>query len=384
MGHYPSHQRLSQAIGTIYDSAVDPRLWPAAIEEMCGLVGSFFGSITILDPGVQAFRFVSRWGGDPYWIDLLDAKYANLMPFIPVLDRFDVGQPFNLAMAADLLGDPNVWDGPFTTEWATPAGVRDAASAVLQRSAHRLATMSLATSVDRAAVSAEELAIIGLLAPHVRRALTISDLIDMKNLTVDTLDRVLDTIRIAAIAVDARCKVMHANAAASEMLSLGSPLIATGGTISAAGMPHATVTLHEAVSRAARDAATMPGAGVGVPLRFDDGRPAIAHVLPLQHGHLRQGAGIGAVAAIFIATPVTSQQAPVDAFAGLYGLTNAETKLLDQLAEGKNRGQAAAHLEIADSTAKTHLEHIFWKTGASTQSELVRLLSSLSAPVVPT
>jgi DNA-binding CsgD family transcriptional regulator len=274
-------------------------------------------------------------------------------------------------------------DGPFTTEWATPAGVRDAANVILMRSKHRMAIVNLSTGLNREPVSQPELDIVGILAPHIRRALSISDLIDMKNLAADTFERMLDSLQLAVVAVDARFQVLHANRIASEMLASGNPLSTRGGKVVVPGSPTATLVLHEAISRAGSDETTMAGTGAGVPLRFADGRPAIAHVLPLRRGEVRQGGGIGAAAAIFIATPTDLRHAPIDALASLYGLTSAEARLLDQLADGKNRSQAAASLSIADSTAKTHLERIFTKTGASTQAELSRILASLAAPVMP-
>ena len=379
----PSHQRMSDVIGTIYDSAIDPDRWSNALQEMCGLIDSFFGSLTIVDSLRPSLRLASRWGGDPYWIDLLDRKYANMMPFISVLDKFDIGQPFNNMMMMEQLGDTHVMDGPFTTEWATPAGVRDAANVILMRSKHRMAIVNLSTHLNRAPVTQPELDIVGILAPHIRRALSISDLIDLKSLAADTFERMLDSLHLGVIAVDTRFQIRHANQIASEMIAAGSPLSTRGGKVVVPGSPASTMVLHEAISRAGSDESTMAGTGAGVPLRFSDGRPAIAHILPLRRGEIRRGGGVGAAAAIFIATPTDVRHAPIDALANLYGLTTAEARLLDQLADGKNRSQAAASLSIADSTAKTHLERIFTKTGASTQAELSRILTSLSAPVMP-
>jgi DNA-binding CsgD family transcriptional regulator len=118
-------------------------------------------------------------------------------------------------------------------------------------------------------------------------------------------------------------------------------------------------------------------------MRFGDGRPAVAHVLPLLRGQVRQGVGLDAAAAIFIATPSDSQHIPLEALSALYGLTVAEGRVLSSIAQGLNRGQTALALEVADSTVKTHLGRIFAKTGTSTQRDLVRLISSLSAQGSP-
>ncbi len=222
---------------------------------------------------------------------------------------------------------------------------------------------------------------IRLYAPHVRRALSISDLIDMQNLEADTFERTLDALQVAVIAVDDRSRVRHANQVAAGMLSAGSPLAVRQGKIVVSASPQVTSVLHEAVSRASNDSSTLPGSGMGFPLRFADGRPAIGHVLPLRKDSNRRIDVPGAGAAIFIATPNDAHHAPDEALSGLYGLTEAESRVLSQIASGKNRGQAAASLSVADSTVKKHLDRIFSKTGTSTQADLVRLITSLSTPV---
>jgi DNA-binding CsgD family transcriptional regulator len=51
------------------------------------------------------------------------------------------------------------------------------------------------------------------------------------------------------------------------------------------------------------------------------------------------------------------------------------------LAEGAKLAEAAVALGIADTTAKTHLTHIFSKTGVSRQVDLIALIHRLVPPV---
>ena len=46
--------------------------------------------------------------------------------------------------------------------------------------------------------------------------------------------------------------------------------------------------------------------------------------------------------------------------------------------------EAAEMLGIAETTAKTHLQHIFAKTGTSKQTELMHLFMSSAPPVMMT
>ena len=55
----------------------------------------------------------------------------------------------------------------------------------------------------------------------------------------------------------------------------------------------------------------------------------------------------------------------------IYGLTRAEIVLVQALASGPSLEEAAHVIGIAVNTARTHLKHIFIKTGAKRQSELI-------------
>jgi DNA-binding CsgD family transcriptional regulator len=55
----------------------------------------------------------------------------------------------------------------------------------------------------------------------------------------------------------------------------------------------------------------------------------------------------------------------------IYGLTRAEIVLVQALASGNSLEEAAHNIGIAVNTARTHLKHIFIKTGAKRQSELI-------------
>ena len=58
-----------------------------------------------------------------------------------------------------------------------------------------------------------------------------------------------------------------------------------------------------------------------------------------------------------------------------------ETRLFELVADGKSPAGIAAELGIAPSTVKTHMLHVFAKTGVNRQADLVRLAASLTVAV---
>lgn len=118
--------------------------------------------------------------------------------------------------------------------------------------------------------------------------------------------------------------------------------------------------------------------GFGVPAPSSTGRPSIIHVLPLQHTALRSGIAPSAAAAVFIAPNVAV--VPPDAIAKLYDLTPAEWIVFARIVQGLTVGEIAVELGVGRATVKTHLLHVFAKTGTKRQAELVKLGHSFSMP----
>ena len=85
------------------------------------------------------------------------------------------------------------------------------------------------------------------------------------------------------------------------------------------------------------------------------------------------GGAFAATAAIFVQDPVVVPPFPGEAFAKLYSLTGSELRVLLAMAPGLGVKEAAEVLGIGETTAKTHLQHIYAKTGTSKQTELMHL-----------
>lgn len=63
----------------------------------------------------------------------------------------------------------------------------------------------------------------------------------------------------------------------------------------------------------------------------------------------------------------------------LYGLTPAELRLCEQLGQGRSLKEAAEYSGTAHETNRTHLKSIFSKMGINRQTELVRIVTQISA-----
>lgn len=85
-------------------------------------------------------------------------------------------------------------------------------------------------------------------------------------------------------------------------------------------------------------------------------------------------------AAIFIQDPTILPPCPGDAFAALYGLTRSEVRVALTLMRCQSLQEVGSQLGLSVLTVKTHLQHIFQKTGTSRQADLLALMWRATGP----
>ncbi len=86
----------------------------------------------------------------------------------------------------------------------------------------------------------------------------------------------------------------------------------------------------------------------------------------------------GEAGVAILVTDTQARRAPAeDALARGFGLTPAKAPLAASLAAGSSLAEHARKRRIAMPTARTHLAHVFEKTGCRRQAELVAVLLAL-------
>jgi DNA-binding CsgD family transcriptional regulator len=73
---------------------------------------------------------------------------------------------------------------------------------------------------------------------------------------------------------------------------------------------------------------------------------------------------------------------PPEALSKEFQLTPTELRVLFAIIEVGGVPETAAVLGISEGTVRTHLHHLFGKTGTSRQAELVKLVAAYSNPLV--
>ena len=373
-------ERLSDLIGLLYDCIIEPDRWADTMREICNELGCFLSAIYLADLATSRVSFLRQWNARAEGLALLE-KYAGDVASIykaaQAVRPQQIDEPF--VLARDVPRD--VWTQTrYYTEWARPRGICDSIQTMVLREPRRIGVFAANRHEAVGPASDREVAILRLLAPHIRRAVTIGDVLDLKKVEAQALGSTLDNLAAGVIVVAEENRILHANHAAREMFAKGSPVRSVSGRLAARGAA-AGAELAKAIDLARRNEAGIGATGIGVPLSDEAGEPAVAHVLPLARGDLRTRLVPQATAAVFVTQAGGAPLADIVAVAASIGLTPAEARVLERLLGGKSLVDAAAALGIAETTAKTHLSRIFAKTGVTRQAELVALLDRLVPPL---
>jgi DNA-binding CsgD family transcriptional regulator len=208
----------------------------------------------------------------------------------------------------------------------------------------------------------------------------ISKALDLRSLQTSAFAEVIDGLTTGVFLVSPQSEVVHANARGQAMLDAEDPLRLVRGIL-AASDGGVQASLQRAFAGAPQGDAAISSGGIALPLVSKAGRRFIAHVLPLGAGARRStGDYYSAAAMLFVREAEIDLPAAINAAARLYRFTPAEERVLRALIEVGGISPVAAMLGASRSTVKRHIEHLFEKTGAKRQADLVKLIAGLDSP----
>ncbi len=358
--------RLAASIDRLYEAALTPDLWSDALSALAASAGGFAANLVYGGPDASGWIICSpeiaaawpayvreNWAPHNFRINLATQEVRAAHPVIT---------------EATLLSDREMDRQPIQAGFFAPHDMRHFIG-------FEMLPGEIFAGIERGNNPAAEweLDAIRKALPHFKRIGRLAQARGQAR--ADGALDALSHLNHAALLIDRNGLVIHMNAAAETLLptafqitqSVLRPLhqpsqSAVQELLTAAAAPlapHETPCLAEiAVPRLTGGRLILQAAPLAGAAR-DIFRRAKAVVLLLEPGR---------------ALPVEAQR-----LRRLFGLTAAEARLAQRLAQGEDLESIAAALAISRSTARTHLARIFIKTGTNRQAELAALLARIFA-----
>jgi len=370
-----SAHELSDTIGEIYDCALDPQRWPGICRKIADLCESTAGGICVHD-----MRHVQN---DPLFV------FGYRQEFLEQLRRNYAQSPMAIADVVANVGDVNsiakecreLLESRFYHDVLKPFGLLDIIWFPALRTGGRMASLHASRSDSSPYYQAREISLFQLLSPHVCRALSISDALDIRTLRSEMLERTLDGLVAGVFLTTREGRVVYMNVTAERQIKTGNSIRVVNNRIFPTD-PVARAALSKAIEEAAREGIDNDTSNHSLAIPDGEGAGYVASLLPVERGQRRAVvAPFAASVAVFMQDPVQAPLMPGEAFARLYKLTGGELRVLLALAQGLGGKEAADMLGISEPTVRTHLQHIFSKTDTPRQADLLRLFQNATPPI---
>lgn len=353
---------FSALVGTIYDAILKPECWQEALAIVCRTIQAKAASINVIDPvGGRVSMFVEH-GTDAAWTALLMSTYAGMSPIGAAVLMADVDQPVS---AFDFIDEDEYVESRFYKEWCAPQGYHDLLGAVIAKRPREVGSLSATRGKEKGRFDADDRSFIGSIAPHVRRAVTISSLLEGRTVERNALAGVIDNLSAAVVLVDSNAQVVRSNPAGEQLLAE-----AVIATVKAGRLVLAGTEPNRALQSALAAGANEP---VLIAVADQAGGKHIAALMPAEP---RNG-----LFALLISRQDDEIPAIGKHLAQLFALTPREVAVLMPLLEGKTIEETGAVLGISEATARTHLKRLMTKTGTNRQAELIQKVMRMLPPV---
>ncbi len=346
-----SVEKFSSLVSGIYAAAVTPDRWHTSLGQIHTALGGISAALcrpnhavwTIEDSNLPAAAARSY-----------AAYYSRLDD---VMDAVQAGSVGTVRTGAELITPHRT--GEFYADWMVPNRLEDGLFVRLTRASEPVCLVVAAPRRTDDFATTERVATLAALVPHLQQAVRIQD----------RLSLAAERVRHGMLRVTTAMRVAMVNAAAEQILAAGDGLSVRAGRLTAADVRTAA-ELQSAVAGAC--AGLVRSAGCLLCSRPSGRPPYVVHVVPSDRDH-------GVTALIVIIDRDDEPDNAVAVLHRLYRLTHAEAHVALHVARGEDLKDIAGGLSVSLTTVRTHLQHVFDKTGTHRQAELAHLLRDLDS-----
>jgi DNA-binding CsgD family transcriptional regulator/PAS domain-containing protein len=366
----PRANRIIKLVESISEAALDPAAWPGALNALADATGAHVAALGSHDVRTNAWSNIAP-RQDPEYIQLY---YDYWAPRNPLRQMWQPDPRHGVVTPEMLMPREEYTRTPFFQEWVVPQHIEAAIATKTLLDDGVVTVLRLWRPWRVGDFRPQEIELFAALIPHIRRAVQIQHrmaVLEMQRATsVAAFDRLLDGVLL----IDSSFGILFANRAADALLCEGDGLRRKGDGIAAA-TPACTVALRQLIG-GGNGGARLSHAGGRCELTRQGGRAPLAVLVVPLHSEVSWITLRRPAAVLFVTDPDRDRRLQADALLRRFGLTGAESRFVGEIVKGDGLQAAADRLHVSLATARTHLRHVFEKTGIQRQAELVALMAA--------
>lgn len=366
-------ESILTAVQRVYDAALEPEGWAAALPSVAAALHS--EQICLFSQRANgAVDFITGAGIAP---ELVSQFAASLGAGEAPRDMLNI--PVGMIVArSSMMSDREFVRSAIYNDIVRPTGAFYLAMATLLCTPERQVAFSIGRSLGKGDYGDEDLSAMKVLVPHLVAAMRVNDRLNAADLRVAGASTALDRLETGVIMVELNGRVVFANRMAEALLAEEDGLRTEEGCVSAVNT-NAAGALQRRISHCAEIVLTNGGPDREIEIPRGNGRmPLRVLVAPVRPGTSNQAMAwlepTRRMVLLTVTDPERERQQRKEQLRDRFALTSAETEVALEILRGGGRASAARRLGISVATVRTHLSHIFEKTGVHRQAALVRLL----------
>ena len=210
-----SPQALSQLIGSIYDCVLDPSRWHTTLDAINAAVECKSSILYLFDRSHQKFLMMKITGVDErYWGRVIE-KYGPDICRYAIADEAS-GHSIDEPRLMSQMPRAVIERSRYVQEVLKPAQLIDVLSLHLLLTPARIASLGIARHESKGRVAQRDMELAALLLPHLRRALMIGDVLDLRTIERARMAEALDALRCGVVLINMHAAILHANSAAEQ------------------------------------------------------------------------------------------------------------------------------------------------------------------------
>jgi len=378
----PTSDAFQRLVVPLSRAPLQPELWNVFLRELSVACGVGKGALIAHDLAANEHLILASSGDEvAESVALYESHYCQFdewtarCPKRGPLDRFFRGE--------ELWPEESMRRSVFYNEFLKPFGTRQMVCFATFDKAGVADALSLYRGPQEEDFSAETLAMLALLVPHLETALCTRRRLAGLESRVSDLEGALDRVSSAMILLDGKGRCLLANRAARAILDQRSGLSLERSLLAARGAGESARSREAIAVAIATGEGKCTRAAGAVTVSRPGRRPLHVVVAPFRSEWPSLGHSLGeamprrTAAIVFLHDPEQKAALPSETLRLLFGLTPAEARLALAMLDGQSLAEAADLHRVGRETVRSQMKAVLQKTGARRQPELVRLLAGL-------
>jgi DNA-binding CsgD family transcriptional regulator len=354
---------------SVYDAALDPDRWPAALQSLIGALDAIGAALIArnnLTGAVDWASFVGPSAG--FKQDYID-YFSKRDRYTAVLDQSSSG---SLVRLTDAIPPPDLRTDEWYNDFVRKCGVGDIIGSRIHDAGSHTISLGIHWAIGRAPLAPDHLALLQRLLDPIGRAARLQHRLHGLAWKSSAALLSLDQLAAGVIVSEGDGRVLEMNGIAERIVSCGDGLTCRQGKL-VARRAFETARLASLIAAAGN----RSGGSIG---RMAVARPSgrTPYLLTVT----RLGPHLGAYNRALVLTLIIDPDARLPApnhLTELFGLSPAESRLAIALMSGERLRDIAPHLGVEVATLRTQLSSIFRKVGVKRQSDLLQILVRIPA-----